>query len=186
MDRIESGLLTSTDDTGSLQAAEGRVSVVVFDNSAHCQFTLRPISQADVQLQQPGGGRAFTPALSQAHSIFADPAAEGYIPVLIFMSDGQGEPINSGPARAMQDIAHTCSGTGLQVFTIAFGQADSNSLSALANAGNGQMKLAANGAELREVFGDIAASCSALNGLVGQFASKISEMVADKIVLDHM
>ena len=169
-----------------LHAAEDKVSVIIFDHSAQCEFELRPISQAQQHLQQHGGGTAFTPALRQANSILANPAAQGYTPVLIFMSDGQGEHVNNGPMGAMQDIVQTCSGTGLQVFTIAFGRADRQSLSALAQAGGGQMKLAVDGAALWQVFGDIAAGCSALNGLVDQFASKISEMVADKLVLDHM
>ena len=169
-----------------LQAAEDKVSVITFNDQAHHRFAMKSLSEADQYLQQTGGGTSFTPALRYAQTLLADASAKPYTPVLIFMSDGQGEHLKSGPIAAMQSIVATCSGSQLQVYTIAFGSADKAGLAVLAAAGRGVMKEAATGSQLYEVFGDIAAGCSALDGLVDQFAAKISDMVADKIVLDHM
>jgi len=169
-----------------LQATEDKVSVIIFDHQAHQQFAMKPVSEANQWMQQTGGGTAFTPALCSAQTLLADASAKDYASILIFMSDGQGEALDRGPKAAMQDIVRTCTGSQLQVFTIAFGAANKNMLSELAWAGRGEMREAATGAELWRVFGDIAAGCSALDGLVDQFAAKISDMVADKIVLDHM
>lgn len=74
----------------------------------------------------------------------------------------------------------------MQSHFIAFGSADQARLTHLASCANGQFHVSATGMQLSSVFVKIAAQCNARDGLVKLFSEKMSEMVANKLMLDYL
>jgi len=56
----------------------------------------------------------------------------------------------------------------------------------MAHAGDGKHHRAADGIQLSAVFADIATSSTAMESMVAKFGDVISDMVASKIIIDHL
>lgn len=160
------------------------VSVVTFDCYPHLQFQLQPVTNAPNHLHGTFGGTQFAPALDACSPLLAA-TPPGHTPVLVFMSDGQD---GSGNAVAkVGELWRLYGGRGLQVHTIAFGHSGGlQLLQDMAAAAGGQYHSAATGLILSQVFGRIAADCTAVDGLVKAFSKKVSEMISTRITLDHL
>jgi len=154
------------------------VSIIQFDSSARKIVENCDIKHAPTSLSISGGGTSFDPALNMASGCIA--TSHG-IPVLIFMSDGEGS--YSG---VMKNIYANYKSRGLQVHTIAFGRTASSMLQQIANDGCGKFHLAMNGIELGAKFASIASIQSPLQQLATLVGSKLCSEVANKIVLDYL
>jgi hypothetical protein len=98
--------------------------------------------------------------------------------------DGGGNPVNS-----MQQLHAKYSSKNLQVHTIAFGQSYGSGealLRSMAQAAGGQFHAAAGGLQLSQVFVEIAAECTAVDGLVKRFSEILSEMITVKVMVDYL
>lgn len=154
------------------------VSVVTFDSSPHVVATHQPIDQAP-GLVYSGGGTCFAPAIATCQQLMVS-APSNYTPVLIFMSDGEdGYGGADGAMRQLYLHLHT---RNVQVHTIAFGRGI-QLLQNMATAAGGHYHTAASGVQLHQVFVQIAAECSAVDGLVKKFSEKLTEMITVKIMV---
>jgi Mg-chelatase subunit ChlD len=160
------------------------VSVVTFCSSPHVAAAVTPIDAAPSSLPYSGGGTCFAPALAECQRLL-EAAPARYTPVLIFMSDG--EDCSSGATQAVQQLCSRLRMCNLQVHTIAFGSGIKLLEDMAAAAGSaGQYHAAAGGLQLQQVFVQIAAECSAVDGLVREFAQKLTEMISVKIMVDYL
>lgn len=104
---------------------ESRLSVIMFNDAAHCIFRCQPFSSAPT-LPFRGGGTNFSPALQEASTCFKGPNVELLLPVLIFMTDGQTEDPKSALDLIEQLVKEVAD---LQVHLVGFGDgADVNFL----------------------------------------------------------
>jgi len=155
------------------------VSVIQFSSTAREIFRDHPIRTVPSALAFNGGGTEFDPALNMAQQMCA--SAKG-TPVIIFMSDGDGT--YSG---VMNHIYNQCSARNLQVHTIAFGgDAGVAKLKTIANEGKGQCHIAIDGIQLVNTFADIASTASPVQHLATMVGSRLSALVANKIVVDYL
>ncbi|KAF6259602.1 hypothetical protein COO60DRAFT_1460101 [Scenedesmus sp. NREL 46B-D3] len=131
------------------------------------------------------GGTCFTPALSTCDGLLAA-TPTGLISILVFMSDGCDGGGN--PVSAMQQLHSKYSSKNLQVHTIAFGQSYGSGatlLQSMAHAAGGQFHAAAGGLQLSQVLVQIAAECTAVDGLVKRFSEILSDMITVKVMADY-
>ncbi|GMH42204.1 hypothetical protein BSKO_10123 [Bryopsis sp. KO-2023] len=165
------------------QGSEDLVTVIQFAGSPRVIFTAQTVESQPRLAAQRGGGTSFTPALELAQSYLC--SHPHLTPLLVFMSDGCD---GSGTAvQTMQKLYRVCGHQGLQVHTVGFGNgAGHGMLAHMAAAGAGQHHQAINGIQLSRVFGNIAAGCSAMDGLISRFGEIVSGMVAHRIKLDHL
>ncbi|CAF4263479.1 unnamed protein product, partial [Rotaria sordida] len=127
------------------QSSKDFVSIIQFNDGARIIYSASPLSNGIPQLAHMArGGTSFSPALQKAMEVLNE-VTDGYIPVLLFMSDGQGK---GGPSE-MAGIYTNYKSRGLQVHTIAFGKdADTATLGQLAYAAHGKFHKCITGAEL--------------------------------------
>ena len=155
------------------------VSVIQFDSSARTIFANVDVRNAQTNLPFSGGGTSFDPALNQASQLCA--SAKG-IPVIIFMSDGEGS--YSG---VMKNIYSKYSSAGLLVHTVAFGSSSGETLlQTIASDGYGKFHKAIGGIQLMSTFAAIASSAAPLRPLASMIGSKLTAAVSNKIVIDYL
>jgi Mg-chelatase subunit ChlD/uncharacterized protein YegL len=162
------------------------VSTITFYSSSACHGTCLPIQNVRTELKMRGGGTNFDAALSGAASAFHSTPV-GAIPMLIFMSDGNGRgtPVPTIEGFKRQYPNFVCHTVGLGL-----GSGDSDNrakttLTEMATAGGGKVHLASI-ETIADKFGEIAAGCAAMDGLVKEFSERIAETVATRICMDHM
>jgi len=158
------------------------ISIIQFDDNARTTVEGISIHAAPRQLHCRGGGTIFAPALQQARNLIATTKD---IPVLIFMSDGNA---SDGPSAITAIQAILAASPNVQVHTIAFGSSAGHQLlQTLARNGNGRFHAAINGIALGGTFSQIASGAlSPLHQLATMVGSKLSQEVANKIVLDYL
>eukprot|EP00882_Tetradesmus_deserticola_P026193 GHRQ01028850.1.p1 GENE.GHRQ01028850.1~~GHRQ01028850.1.p1 ORF type:complete len:104 (-),score=57.46 GHRQ01028850.1:249-560(-) len=103
------------------------------------------------------------------------------------MSDGCDG--GSSPVAAMQQLHAKYNSRNLQVHTIAFGHSYGSGatlLQSMAAAAGGQFHAAAGGLQLSQVFVQIAAECTAVDGLVKRFSEILSDMITVKVMVDYL
>eukprot|EP00743_Colponemidia_sp_Colp-15_P013099 GILK01015097.1.p1 GENE.GILK01015097.1~~GILK01015097.1.p1 ORF type:complete len:1309 (+),score=173.68 GILK01015097.1:591-3929(+) len=167
------------------QGVEDLVTVVQFSSTPRTTVNCSKLSVAPQSLSFGSGGTCFSPALVQA-STHIGQSPEGCIPMMIFMSDG-GDAGGSTSVATMQAVYNAHAAKGLICHTVAFGSgAETGLLRDIATAGHGTAYSAANGMQLGQVFSEIAAGCSALDGLVQMFGELVSNMIVNKIVVDYL
>jgi hypothetical protein len=156
------------------------VSTVTFESGWRAQGTLVPIDQVNTNLNFKGGGTNFDAALTGATQALAQ-TPRGVTPMIIFMSDGQGGgtpvPTIQGFRRQYPGFVCHCVGLGNGI--------DMATLKGMSDAGGGQTRLTQMDT-IATAFGEIAAGCAALDGMVAKFGEEIAKMVATRICLDHM
>ena len=164
------------------------VSVVQFSCTVSVVCSQAPVASAPASLAFRSGGTDFSIALKAAAPLITGERT-GLAPVLVFMSDG-GDGSGSDTRSA---VANLCSASPkLIVHTIAFGGgADATTLKNMAAAANitgrdnrGEFHAAADGLALVSCFGKIASEAGVPEGLVATFAARLSQSVANKLMLD--
>jgi hypothetical protein len=161
--------------------------VVTFDGRPTIQIQQTPLTSAPTSFSGSWGGTSFTPALNTCDSLLAATPA-GLTPILVFMSDGCDESYGN-PVSAMQQLYTRYSSRNLQVHTIAFGQSHGSGaalLQQMASAAGGQYHAAAGGLQLSQVFVQIAAECTAVDGLVKRFSEILSDVITVKVMVDYL
>lgn len=162
------------------------MSVVTFDSLPRVAIQLQQLTSAPQSFSYSGGGTCFTPALQRCDSLLAATPA-GLTPILVFMSDGDDG--GGSPVSVMQQLHAKYSSRNLQVHTIAFGQSYSRGtplLQQMAMAAGGQFHAAAGGMQLSQVFVQIAAECTAVDGLVKRFSEILGDMITVKVMVDYL
>jgi len=152
------------------QGAGEVVSVVQYSGSARVTLQYGTFQGGARDLQQGGGGTAFSPAAEQAVGLIKSQPA-GCTPVVIFMSDGQtndGEQAKSVLGRV----------PGLQVHTVAFGSGASTDVLRNMASKPEYFHTALDGAELVKEFLNIAQMVSN-----SQLSDKLYEDVGTKLAL---
>eukprot|EP00931_Biecheleriopsis_adriatica_P036853 TRINITY_DN21179_c0_g2_i1.p1 TRINITY_DN21179_c0_g2~~TRINITY_DN21179_c0_g2_i1.p1 ORF type:complete len:1354 (+),score=298.99 TRINITY_DN21179_c0_g2_i1:180-4241(+) len=165
------------------QADRDVVSIIVFDDNVDVQSRGRPLKSAPRSLRYTGGRTEFAPAIMAAAAEMT--RLPGFTPNLIFMSDGQG----GDASAAVQSLCRAHGSKGLQANFVAFGSgADARMLQQLASqcGGSGKFHASSDGAELSRTFVKIAAGSGPADGMVKKFGEKMSEMVANKLVVDYL
>jgi uncharacterized protein YegL len=157
------------------------VTVVQFDSSARVTVQQVPVSLAPTTLIMRGGGTAFGPALQMAREQLVRTPA-GCTPLLLFMSDGEGD---TGVPQ-MEGILADHGARGLQVHVLAYGSANATMLQAHATAGRGTFHAAPSPEDLVRTFQQIAQNAQGADGLVQEFARRVGDAVADRVIADHM
>jgi Mg-chelatase subunit ChlD len=160
------------------------VSVVQFADSPRVTVQRAGVAQAQAaHLGYRGGGTSFAPALQMVWDEIRQSPPDS-TPLLIFMSDGCDGAGNSG--AAMDQIWSSYAHRNLQVHTIAFGHSNIGVLQDLATRGHGQYHHCSSGLALQKAFVQIAAGCSAVDGLVNKFSEVVSDMISVKLMLDYL
>eukprot|EP00775_Hariotina_reticulata_P003371 gene3371-3646_t len=168
------------------QCAGDYVSVVTFDTSPLLQIKMQPLVSAPTSFSGGFGGTYFAPALQACDGLIRSTPA-GLTPILVFMSDGCDG--RGGAVQAVQQLHRAYAGMNLQVHTIAFGMSHGSGntlLRDMASAAGGQFHQAAGGMQLSQVFVQIAAECTAVDGLVKRFSEILSEMISVKVMMDYL
>ncbi|KAJ1469632.1 hypothetical protein T484DRAFT_1918945 [Baffinella frigidus] len=165
------------------QGGDDLVSVVTFAMEAHIQYAAVPIMSVSPSLAFHGGGTSFTAALEGASEVLAK-TPQGSIPMLIFMSDGEdNHHVDVSQKVALlrsqyERYGFVCNCVGLG------DDVNMGPLHAIAKAGGGKAQ-PSSVSDISAVFGEIAAGCSAMDGMVAQFGEKIAGMVKQRICYDH-
>ena len=156
------------------------VSTITFDSGYRNQGMLVPIGSVNLHLAYHGGGTDFDQALSGAREALARTPTD-CIPYLLFMSDGHG---GGNPIPTIQSFLKGY--RGFRCDTIGLGGGvDVNTMTRMAEAGGGRYHPSDIG-NISNVFGEIAAGCAALDGMVQKFGEEIAKMVSTRIVLEHL
>ena len=156
------------------------VSTITFDSLYHNQGMLVPIGRVNLHLDYHGGLTDFDQALLGAGEALAKTPLD-CIPYLLFMSDGygNGDPIPTIQSFRTRYSSFRCDTIGLG------GGVDVSTMTSMAEAGGGRYHPSDIG-NISNVFGEIAAGCAALDGMVQKFGEKIAKMVSTRIVLEHL
>ncbi|CAF5009753.1 unnamed protein product [Rotaria sp. Silwood1] len=159
------------------------VSVIQFDSEVRCICQESALSSGTPSLQPlRGRGTNFSPALKEALRVL-NTSADSYIPVLLFMSDGAG---SGGPAE-MTTIYNQYHHRGLQVHSIAFGSSvDKATLKKIATVGGGQFHHNSTGKQLVETFVQISTELTAVDGLIDEFAQRVSDAATTKLAFEFL
>ena len=142
--------------------AQDVISIVPFSDCARIACQMQPLADVCAQLSSllrfQGGGTSFSPAIAQAHKVFAHGLMQAeYSPLLVFMSDG-GAPDGE---HEMLALHATFFASGLQTQVVGFGAgADKAKLTRMAGLGGGKFSFALDGLELKQCFEQAAASLS--------------------------
>ncbi|CAF1154913.1 unnamed protein product [Rotaria magnacalcarata] len=165
------------------QSSKDFISIVQFNGDARVTCQASALSNTiPPLLDMASGGTSFSPALSKAMEEL-NKLTNSYIPVLLFMSDGGG----SGGPNEMIQIYNTHHKRGIQVHTIAFGEhADRTTLQKLADAAHGESHYSETGQTLAETFVKISAELTSVDGLVDEFAKKVSDAATNKLMLEFL
>jgi uncharacterized protein YegL len=156
------------------------VSTITFDTYYRNHGLLVPIHAVNTQLNFQGGGTNFDQALEGAAEAFSRTPVD-CIPFLLFVSDGQGL---GNPIPTIQSFRQRY--RGFKCDTIGLGSlVDVATMTGMANAGGGRY-YQSDVENISHVFGEIAAGCAALDGMVQLFGEEIARMVSTYIVLEHM
>ena len=155
------------------------VSTITFSSGCRNQGMLVPIGSVNVNLQYNGGGTNFDQALAGAQEALARNPPD-CIPFLLFMSDGHG---GGNPIPTIQTFRARYK--GFKCDTIGLGGVDVATMTRMAEAGGGSYH-ASDISNISNVFGEIAAGCAALDGMVQKFGEEIAKMVSTRIVLEHL
>ena len=99
------------------------------------------------------------------------------------MSDGSG---SGGPAE-MTQIYNSHRSRGLQVHTVAFGtRANTGTLRELATLGGGEFHESITGDDLIKTFVEITTGLTTVDGLIEEFAKRISDAATNKLMLEFL
>lgn len=184
-------------------------STITFNSGYSPQGMLVPIGSVNIHLAYHGGGTNFDQALLGAAEALRNNPSD-CIPFLLFMSDGHG---GGNPMQATQSFrsryrGFKCDtiglGDGVDVATMtchcgivlqllwhcppaSMAEAGGGSYpaSAMAEAGGGSYH-ASDISNISSIFGEIAADCAAIDGMVQKFGEEIAKMVSTRIVLEHL
>ena len=140
------------------------------------------MSSTPSSLHYTGGGTSFAPALTEAHAVMRRGLPSS--PVLIFMSDGQDGGSSGTSRRLLEAMAHDYPGVRLNTVFFGSGSGAANLQSMVG--GLGRHFNATNAAQLASTFVEVSMQCSLGEELERTFGEKISEQVAQKIVIDHL
>jgi len=168
------------------QATEDIVSVVQFDHQARCTVDQASLSDFPSHLSFNGGGTSFCPALSAAESLIRRTPAR-YVPIMIFMTDGCTQDGEEQSQSLCSTLHANYSRRGFQCHTVGFGDYIATSLlQSMARNGGGRYHAAPSGNDLAQVFIQIARGFQTTDGLYQAIGDKISDLVANKVMLDYL
>jgi Mg-chelatase subunit ChlD len=165
------------------QSSDDIVCIIQFDSNARVTCPATVLSSMIPQLaQMNGGGTNFSPALNKAWEELKN-MTNRHTPVLLFMSDGKG----SGGPHEMTKIYSEYHSQGLHVHTIAFGKdADTATLTKLAEAGHGTFHQSITGEDLAKTFVKISTGLTAIDGLIDEFAKRVADAATNKLMLEFL
>jgi len=167
------------------QATADIISVVQFDSRARCTVNQATLAAFPAQLAFSGGGTCFAPALHQADALISQAPARS-VPIMIFMTDG-GTVDAAESERLCGALRAKYAGHGFQCHTVGFGHHVATSLlQTMAGNGGGRYHAAPNGNDLAQVFVQIARGFQTTDGLYQAIGEKISDLVANKVMLDYL
>ncbi|UJR19420.1 hypothetical protein I4U23_022550 [Adineta vaga] len=159
------------------------ISIIYFNHDARIIHELHQLSSTAPELERNrGGSTSFGPALKAAFKVLGK-ATNNYIPLLLFMSDGGG----IGGPHEMTKIHEAYHSRGLQVHTIAFGRdADKTTLNKIAQAGKGTFHQNITSVDLSDTFVQISTQLTAFDGLIDEFATRVSDAATTKLMLEFL
>jgi uncharacterized protein YegL len=171
------------------QGQKDIVSVISYESSARVKFSCQTIetcmqNSGYRNWSMSGGGTDFRQAIRCSIPEMQKSERLGYVPVYIFMSDGQA----SDPEAEVREMRRCLQHRGFIMHVIGFDY-DSSVLRNMARVAGfpNNYRHARNGMELQSTFATIAADRDALDKtLVQAFAKKVAEAVADRLMLDHL
>lgn len=171
------------------QTTEGSkdiLTVIQFNESQTVVCDAAKLSNGPSLKHNNHGKALFAPALNRAQVHMSKCPA--YRPMLVFVSNGEdGSERPDDVESAMREMVTAAPEVGLAVYVIGLGKdTDPELLENMAAVSGGEYYRACERTDLSQVFGAIAAECSALEGLTGRFGEVISGMVSNKIIVDHM
>ena len=136
-------------------ATQDMITVELYTDTTEVVAEYQTIHDFDISSMKFMGGKTnFDRALSVANQLIGRHLKNGFVPVLIFMSDGQ---CGNGELE-MEKIAQNYRlQHNLKVYTLGFGKINFTKLKELARVGHGDHLDAQNEKELREKFVDISA-----------------------------
>ena len=156
------------------------VSTITFSDEYRTHHTLLPIDQVVTGINFVSGGTNFDAALTGAGQALVR-TPPGVSPMLIFMSDGQG---GGNPVPTIQGFRQQYPGFVCHCVGLGSGCC-MGTLRSMSDAGGGSSH-ATEMDTIAGAFGQIAAGCAAMDGMVTEFGEKIAGMVAHRICVDHM
>jgi len=141
-------------------SSESIVSIILYDGTATTPVKFEPITQKDSifsKISFRGGGTDYANALTCAQEVLVSNDNTTYVPVLLFLSDGE---CGNGD-REMEVLKNTFSSHGLQIYVIGFGNEVSR-LQDLAKLGGGKYFDPKDNLGLMKVFEEISDELSRL------------------------
>jgi hypothetical protein len=183
------GFLTRRNDD---QGGDDHFTVTLFENSARtiCQHQRLANTPNNLPTLKAGGTEYSAGLRAAQQAIAADHTGSSI--VMIFMSDGANcggeEPV--ALIRQLKQsygvnhnfICHTVGfGPG-----VAPGSAEAQLLANMASTGGGQTYSALDGAQLKNVFGSIAANSTTSDALVERFSAILAREISVKIMVDYL
>lgn len=151
----------------------------------HNQGMLVPIEKVKTNLEYHNGGTDFSIALKGAGEALAKTPRDCK-PFLLFMSDGRNGNASEDPVTTIESFKRRY--PGFRCDTIGMGtdeEVDVATLTRMAQAGGGSYHKS-DSKNISSVFGEIAAGCAAMDGMVQMFGEEIAKMVSSRIVLEHL
>merc|ERR1712000_249697 len=138
------------------------VTIVNYSDSVSVLCKVEPVNKSpnwNNFLKYRGGGTDFSIGLAQVYQEMQT-LQSGYVPVLLFMSDGEC-PTNCSGVTEIKQIANDFSINNVKIFTIGFGSGcDQEKLKHLADISNGQYFFGADGLSLKSEFESISVQIS--------------------------
>jgi Mg-chelatase subunit ChlD len=183
------GFITRRNDD---QGGDDHFTVVLFESSARTICQHQPLASTPNNLPTlRAGGTTYSAGLREAQNAIATDGTASSV-VMIFMSDGANYGGDDPVALIRQFkqnyggnhnfICHTVGfGSG-----IAPGSAEAKLLANMASTSGGQPYSALDGAQLKNVFGNIAANSTTSDALVQRFSEILAREISVKIMVDYL
>ena len=162
------------------------VSVVNFDDTARVIQTGVPASNCSYQIPYKGGGTDFLPAIDMAFPLIQK-FANTYLPVMIFMSDGEG---NRSVAPELLNYANQI-GKHFKFYAVAFNNTNPSQLKDMVsrlqqNGFHSELLFSSNNIQLTENFRTVAEGSKVTELLQSAVGKQIADAVGLRIALDHL
>jgi hypothetical protein len=169
------------------QGVRDRVSVISFADTARIAFESKDIlsipRRKDIEFRY-GPGTDFTRAIDTLLPVLSRGSGT---PIVLFMSDGGA----SVPTSALHQLRAQYGPHGLQFHAIGFGGGRFDSLRQMVEIVHPgdvdhHFTTCASGLELERAFVKISREATVSERLMTQFASEVSKMVTNKVVIDYL
>eukprot|EP00759_Apiculatamorpha_spiralis_P025908 PhF_6_TR29163/c1_g1_i1/m.42631 len=174
--------------TRQLDQGNGDILSVAFHSDAiHIQFQRQSVMALPTLGNPSWGGNDFGSVLRGARPVI-DATPAGYIPVLIFMTDGGDCAADrSVGLNMMRDMRSAYMSRGFVCHTVlAYALSEEKLMRDYATIGGGKFFMASDPINLTMAFSEIGAGCKPTDTLVSLFGAKIGERVGEKIALDYL